>query len=184
VKHIPKRLKRAWEFQELNMASKQWIAVTLLASAAFSTAAFADDRGVNTAIGAVVGAVVGNHVHGSNGAIVGGVIGAAVGASVPTYDQARYASSGGYYDQPVVYTQPVTYYQPAPVYYRPAPVYYRPAPVVYYSPRPVYVGSYYGGYNGHHHDHHEWDRGGYEHPGRHDRDEGRMQHGDGNHSRR
>lgn len=110
------------------MLSVKWISVVVLAGAAISTTAFADERGVNTAIGAVVGAAIGNSFHGRDGAIVGGVIGAVVGASASGYREAGYNSQPRYVAQPVVYAQPVTYYRPAPVYY---------------GPRPVYVASYH-----------------------------------------
>ncbi len=91
------------------MSRKKWIAVALLATAAISTTASADNRGVNTAVGAVLGAVIGNTVGGQEGAVVGGVLGAVVGATASSgRDDHRYASRprGGY-------REPV-YYQPAP----------------------------------------------------------------------
>jgi hypothetical protein len=109
------------------MLSKKWISVVVLVGAAMSTTAFADDRGINTAIGAVVGAAIGNSFHGTDGAIVGGVIGAAVGASTGGYRETGYVSAPRYDDRPVVVAQPARYYQPAPVYV---------------APRPVYVASY------------------------------------------
>ena len=55
------------------MLHKKLIGIALIASAAVSTTAFADNRGVNTALGAVVGAVIGNSIGGQDAAIVGGV---------------------------------------------------------------------------------------------------------------
>jgi len=98
------------------MLHKKWIGIALLATAAVSTTASADNRGVNTALGAVVGAVIGNSVGGQDAAIIGGVLGAVVGASASGHNDNRY------YGRP----QPQAYYQPQPVYYRPAPVYARP----------------------------------------------------------
>jgi uncharacterized protein YcfJ len=102
------------------MLHKKWIAIAVLASAALSSTAFADNRGINTALGAVVGAVIGNSMGGQNAAVVGGVLGAVVGASVSGHENAPY-----YGRQRQTYYQPQTYYQ-APTYYRAAPVYARP----------------------------------------------------------
>ncbi|MES2026580.1 MAG: YMGG-like glycine zipper-containing protein [Pseudomonadota bacterium] len=96
------------------MLHKKWIGIALIATAAVSTTAFADNRGINTALGAVVGAVIGNSVGGQNGAIVGGVLGAAVGASASGHGDRYYGR------------QPQAYYQAPPNYYRPAPAYARP----------------------------------------------------------
>lgn len=96
------------------MLHKKWIGIALLATAAVSTSASADNRGINTALGAVVGAVIGNSVGGQNAAIVGGVLGAVVGASVAGHDDARYYGR-----------QSQTYYR-EPVYYRSAPAQARP----------------------------------------------------------
>jgi hypothetical protein len=131
----------AWirkELQELNMLSKKWMTAVVLIGAAMSTTAFADERGVNTAIGAVVGAVIGNSVHGRDGAVVGGVLGAAIGASANTYGGPRYYNESRTYERPVVYAQPATYYRPAPAYD---------------NPRPVYVAGYYGGHDRYYEDH-------------------------------
>lgn len=95
------------------MLNRKWIGVVLLAAAAVSTTALADNRGVNTALGAVAGAVVGNVVGGQNGAVLGGVLGAVVGASVSDNDR---RDNRRYYG---------ARYQ-APVHARPAPVYARP----------------------------------------------------------
>ncbi|MFJ7565613.1 YMGG-like glycine zipper-containing protein [Herminiimonas sp. NPDC097707] len=102
------------------MLHKKWIGIALLATAAvsttaISTTAFADNRGVNTALGAVVGAVIGNSVGGQDAAIIGGVLGAVVGASASGHDDRYYGRR-----------QAQVYYQPQPVYYQPAPVRARP----------------------------------------------------------
>lgn len=99
------------------MLHKKWMGIALLATAAvsataISTTAFADNRGVNTALGAVVGAVIGNSVGGQDAAIIGGVLGAVVGASASGHDDDRYYGRH----------QSQVYYQPAPVRARP---YYR-----------------------------------------------------------
>ena len=119
------------------MWNKKLVSVVMLATAALSsTAAMADDRGLNTVAGAVVGAAIGNSAGGRDGAIVGGILGAAVGNSISTDDRYR---RGGYVETRV-------YSQPAPVYYAPPPppVYYTPAPrVVYVEPRPYYHHDHY-----------------------------------------
>ena len=104
------------------MLHKKWIAVVLLSTAAVSTTASADNRGVNTAVGAVLGAVIGNSVGGQDGAVVGGVLGAVVGATASSgrgrdYDRRYAGPPQRYYREP--YREPV-YYQPAPQgrYYR------------------------------------------------------------------
>ena len=112
------------------MLNKKLVGAALLAAAAVSGSAMANDRGINTVAGAVVGAAIGNSAGGRDGAIVGGLVGAAVGNSINTGD--RYYRGGGGYVQTRVYSQP------APVYYEPAPVYYEPAPR-YYAPQVVYV---------------------------------------------
>lgn len=112
------------------MSNKKWIgvaSVALLAAAAVSTSAMADNRGINTALGAVVGAVIGNTVGGQNGAVVGGVLGAVVGATASGHDDRRYDR---HYDRRYSNAR----YQ--------APVYYRPAPVPVYA-RPDYRDRYY-----------------------------------------
>jgi uncharacterized protein YcfJ len=91
------------------MLHKKWIGIVLLATAAVSTTAFADNRGINTALGAVVGAVIGNSVGGQDAAVIGGVLGAVVGANV----------SDGHDDRYYGRRQAQTYYRPAPVYARP-----------------------------------------------------------------
>lgn len=126
------------------MSHKKWMAVALLATAAVSTTAVADNRGVNTAVGAVLGAVIGNSVGGQDGAMVGGLLGAVVGAS---------ASSGRDrgYDR--------RHYERGPnVHYR-EPVYYQPAPRGHYS--------YQGDYRYDRRDYHDSRRANYS---RHDRD--------------
>jgi hypothetical protein len=119
------------------MWNKKLVSVVVLATAALSsTAAMADDRGLNTVAGAVVGAAIGNSAGGRDGAIVGGVLGAAVGNSISTGD--RYHRGG--------YVETRVYTQPTPVYYAPPPppVYYTPAPrVVYVEPRPYYHDHYW-----------------------------------------
>lgn len=92
------------------MSPKNWIAVALLATAAISSSASADNRGINTAVGAVVGAVIGNTVGGQEGAVMGGVLGAVVGATASSgHDERRYAPRRSSYG----HRGPV-YYQPAP----------------------------------------------------------------------
>jgi hypothetical protein len=148
------------------MLNKKCFGAVLLAAAAVSTTAMAQDRGANTVVGALAGAALGHAAGGRDGAIVGGVIGAAVGNSLPTRDDYYYRRGGSvtYYDaQPTYYAQPAyaqpVYSQPAPVYYdAPAPVVYESAPVYvsgprYYAPPVVVVGGgrgYYHGYHGGH----------------------------------
>lgn len=111
------------------MLHKKWIGIALLATAAVSTTASANDRGINTALGAVVGAVIGNSFGGQDAAIIGGVLGAVVGASASGHnDDRNYGRNYGRHQSQV-------YYQQQPVYSRPAPVY----------ARPVYRESYGGG---------------------------------------
>jgi len=136
------------------MLKKKCIGAMLLAAAAVSSTAMADDRGVNTVVGALAGAAIGGSVGGRNGALVGGVIGAAVGNSARTnddyyYRNRGYAYSGGYSSG--------YYQQPAPVYVESRPVYVEPRGY-YYNPRPDVVVVEGGrGY----YDHHDrgWDRG-------------------------
>jgi uncharacterized protein YcfJ len=120
--------------KESIMSHKKWIGIgiVLLATAAVSTTAVADDRGINTALGAVVGAVIGNSVGGQNAAIIGGVLGAVVGANASDHD-------GRYYGrrQSQVYYQAPSYYGSAPVYARP---YYRDG----YAERDVRRDRYHG----------------------------------------
>jgi hypothetical protein len=116
------------------MLKKKCIGAMLLAAAAVSSTAMADDRGVNTVVGALAGAAIGSSVGGRDGALVGGVIGAAVGNSVRTnddyyYRDRGYAYSGGY---------STGYYQPAPVYVESRPVYVEPRGY-YYNARPDVV---------------------------------------------
>ncbi|QNA88845.1 hypothetical protein G4G28_10765 [Massilia sp. Dwa41.01b] len=114
------------------MLNKKCFGAVILAAAAVSPSAFAGDRGVNTAVGAVLGAAIGHSAGGSGGAVVGGVLGAAVGNSIGGHDDRRYGGRG--------YAS-VDYYQPAPVYVQPQPVYYeQPRPVYYEQPR-YYRGS-------------------------------------------
>ena len=93
------------------MLKKTCFGAVLLAAAAVSTTAMAQDRGVNTAVGALAGAAIGGSVGGRNGAIVGGVIGAAVGNSARTRDDYYYRNRG--------YYQPRGYYQSSQVYVEP-----------------------------------------------------------------
>jgi hypothetical protein len=161
------------EAQGKAMLNKKCFGAVLLAAAAVSSTAMAQDRGVNTAMGALVGAAIGGSAGGRDGAIVGGVLGAAVGNSVRTNDDYYYRNRsyayGGYASN---YGYANDYYQPAP-----AAVYVESSPRYYYQPRPVYVeprvhyydrGSYYDrgrgydhGYDrGHDRGH---DRGGWDH---------------------
>lgn len=120
------------------MLYKKLIGIALIATAAVSTTAFADNRGVNTALGAVVGAVIGNSIGGQDAAIVGGVLGAVVGASASSgHRDDRY-----YGRQPQAYYQPQQYYRPAP---RPVQVYQRPYYRDSYAERDQYRGQYYRG---------------------------------------
>ena len=144
------------------MLKKKCIGAMLLAAAAVSSTAMADDRGVNTVVGALAGAAIGGSVGGRNGALVGGAIGAAVGNSVRTNDDyysrnRGYAYSSGYSGG---------YYQSAPTYVEARPVYVEPRPVYveqrgyYRDTRPdVVVVERDRGYD---HDrgwHRGWDRG-------------------------
>ena len=113
------------------MLNKKCLGVLVLAGAAISTVASADDRGLNTVAGAVIGAAIGQHSGSRNGAVVGGLVGAAIGSSL---------SNGGYYERgyapaPVAYAPvyaPSGYYAAPPVvYYEPARRYYAPREVVY-----------------------------------------------------
>jgi hypothetical protein len=101
------------------MSHKKWIAIAVMATAAVSTSAFASDRGINTAIGAVAGVLIGNSIGGQNGAVVGGVLGAVVGNSVGGHDGGR-----NYGRQPQAYYGGPAYYRQQPVQARP---YYRDA---------------------------------------------------------
>lgn len=104
------------------MLHKKWIGIALLATAAVSTTASANDRGINTALGAVVGAVIGNSFGGQDAAIIGGVLGAVLGASASGHNDER--NYGRHQSQ--AYYQPQSHYQQQPVYSRSAPVYARP----------------------------------------------------------
>lgn len=148
------------------MLNKKVFGAMLLAAAAVSSTAMAQDRGANTVVGALAGAAIGGGIGGRDGAIVGGVLGAAVGNSVRTrddyyYDNRGYAYSGGGYSSGGYYAA-----APAPVYVEPAPVYVAPAPRYYYDSRPDVVvvggGRYYGRdryYYDRGHGHGGWDRG-------------------------
>jgi uncharacterized protein YcfJ len=144
------------------MLNKKCFGAALLAAAAVSTTAMAQDRGANTFVGALAGAAIGHAAGGRDGAIVGGVLGAAVGNSLSTRDDRYYRGGSTYYAQPAYVESRPTYYESAPVYYD-APqtvVYERPAPVYYEAPRyyrqPVVV---VGGGRGH------WEHRGYDHGG-------------------
>jgi hypothetical protein len=156
------------------MLKNKCIGAMLLAAAAVSSTAMADDRGVNTIVGAVAGAAIGGSVGGRNGALVGGVIGAAVGNSARTNDDYYYRNrnytysdgySGGYYQSAPTYVEsrPV-YVEPAPVYVESRPVYVEPRRY-YYDTRPDVVvvergRGYYDHDRGWHRGwHHGWDRG-------------------------
>ncbi len=130
------------------MFAKKVLIIALLAGAAVSGTARADDPALGAIVGGVVGATIGHSISGRNGAVVGGVLGAATGASIANsnntyrnqyssgYDDGRYYDSGvqgrvvvgspGYYAPPVVYAPPPrVFYAPPPVYYAPPPVVYR-----------------------------------------------------------
>jgi hypothetical protein len=146
------------------MLNKKCFGAVLLAAAAVSSTAMAQDRGANTVVGALAGAAIGGGVGGRDGALVGAAIGAAVGNSVRTNDDYYYRDRGNYayggYSN--------NYYQAAP-----AAVYVESRPRYYYEPRPVYVESrpYYdrGRY---------YDRGSY-----YDRGHDRGDHGGRGHDR-
>ncbi|HTH45536.1 MAG TPA: YMGG-like glycine zipper-containing protein [Oxalicibacterium sp.] len=89
------------------MLQKKWIAAALLATTAVSGTAFASDRGINTALGAVAGVLIGNSVGGQDGAVIGGVLGAVVGNSVGGRDEGRHYARRPTYAAPVYYRQPV-----------------------------------------------------------------------------
>jgi hypothetical protein len=114
------------------MLNKKCFGAVLLAAAAVSGTAMAQDRGMNTVAGAVLGAAIGHGVGGRDGAIVGGVMGAAVGNSISTRDD-YYRDNRGYAS--------ASYYAPAPAYVESRPVYVQSAPVYYDAPRPVYYES-------------------------------------------
>ena len=143
------------------MLNKKCLSAVMLAAAAVSSTAMADDRGVNTAFGAVIGAGIGGSTGGRNGAIVGGLLGAAVGSSISTNERSynngsydNYRSSSSYVD-----TRTTTYYdnrddrdgsnsrdsyysEPAPVYVQDSrTVYIEASRPVYYQPRPDYYYS-------------------------------------------
>jgi surface antigen len=110
------------------MLNKKCLGAALLAAAAVSGTAMAQDRGMNTAVGAVLGAAVGHSAGGRDGAIVGGVLGAAVGNSISTRDD--YRGNRGYAS--------ASYYEAAPAYVESRPVYVQQAPAYYEAPRAVY----------------------------------------------
>jgi hypothetical protein len=131
------------------MLNKKCFGAVLLAAAAVSSTAMAQDRGANTVIGALAGAAIGGSAAGRDGALVGAAIGAAVGNSVRTNDDYYYRDRGNYgYSNGYSNTYySGNYYQPAP-----AAVYVESRPRYYYEPRPVYVESrpYYD--RGHYYD--------------------------------
>jgi hypothetical protein len=137
------------------MLKKKCIGAMLLAAAAVSTSAMADDRGVNTVVGALAGAAIGGSVGGRDGALVGGAIGAAVGNSVRTNDDYYYRNRGYAYSS----GYSGGYYQSAPAYVESRPVYVE-SPRYSYNSRPDVVVVERGrGY--HDHDrgwHRGWDR--------------------------
>jgi hypothetical protein len=149
------------------MLNTKCLSAVIVAALAVSSSAMADDRGVNTAVGAVLGAAIGHNSGGRDGAIVGGILGAAVGNAVSTRDDRRnsnayYDNRGRYYAPAPVYVE-ARAYPPAPVYvesrgYAREEVYYAPSQVQYVSPpryyQPpavVYVeqGRGYGRHHGH-----------------------------------
>jgi hypothetical protein len=122
--------------KEKAMLNKKCFGAVLLAAAAVSSTAMAQDRGANTVIGALAGAAIGGGAAGRDGALVGAAIGAAVGNSVRTNDD-YYRNRGNYAYGNVAYGgYSNDYYQPAP-----AAVYVESRPRYYYEPRPVYVES-------------------------------------------
>jgi hypothetical protein len=156
------------EAKEKAMLNKKCFGAVLLAAAAVSSTAMAQDRGANTVIGALAGAAIGGSAAGRDGALVGAAIGAAVGNSVRTDDDYYYRSRGNAYGYSNNYYSG-GYYQPAP-----AAVYVESRPRYYYEPRPVYVEArpYYD--RGHYYDrgryydrgdrgYRDHDRGGWDH---------------------
>jgi hypothetical protein len=149
------------------MLNKKCLGAVILAAAAVSSTAMADDRGVNTAVGAVIGAAIGHNSGGRDGALVGGVIGAALGNAVSTgdnrsYNGGYYDNRGSYYRQAPVYVEARSY---APAYYEPRQVIYTPPVRYYQQPAVVYVNPGRG-----HYGHHGRD---YDRDGRWDRDHDR-----------
>jgi hypothetical protein len=137
------------------MLKKKCIGAMLLAAAAVSATAMADDRGVNTVVGALAGAAIGGSVGGRNGALVGGVIGAAVGNSARTNDDYYYRNRGYAYSNDYsggYYQQAPTYVESRPVYVESRPAYVE-APRYYYDARPDVVVVERRGYD------HGWHRG-------------------------
>jgi hypothetical protein len=132
------------EAQGKAMLNKKCFGAVLLAAAAVSSTAMAQDRGANTVIGALAGAAIGGSAGGRDGALVGAAIGAAVGNSVRSDDNYyRNRGSYAYNSYPSGYSSGYsnTYY--ANDYYQPAPaaVVVESRPSYYYEPRPVYVES-------------------------------------------
>jgi hypothetical protein len=151
------------------MLKKKCIGAMLLAAAAVSSTAMADDRGVNTVVGALAGAAIGGSVGGRNGALVGGAIGAAVGNSARTNDDYYYRNRGYAYSSGYSNGYSGGYYQSAPAYVESRPVYVESRPVYvepsryYYNSRPDVVvverGRGYDHDRGWHRDRGDWDRG-------------------------
>lgn len=142
------------------MLNKKCFGAVLLAAAAVSSTAFAQDRGVNTAVGALAGAAIGGSAGGRNGALVGAAIGAVVGNSVRTNDDyygrnRGYARSNGYYESG--YSSGY-YAAPAPVYVEQPAYYYDARPVIVSSNRYYDRGYYDRGYYDRGHDR-GYDRG-------------------------
>jgi hypothetical protein len=148
------------------MLNSKWMGAVLLAATAASSAAMADERGVNTVVGATLGAAIGHsNGGGREGAIVGGLIGAALGSSASTRDDRTYTTSYAaprnvtYVEVPRVRYVEARRYEPAPVYVEPvfvverAPRYVAAQPVVYID-SPHY-------YRSHRHYYHNERRDGY-----------------------
>lgn len=138
------------------MLNIKCLGAVMVAATVFSSTAMANDRGVNTAVGAVIGAAIGHNTGGRDGALVGGVLGAVVGNAVSShdrnsyqtrayYDNRGYSDNRGYYDN--------RRYEPAPVYVeqRSYPVYYTPPARYYREPEVIYVEPRRG--HGHHRGH-------------------------------
>lgn len=70
--------------------------VALTAAILFSPALYADNKTLETAVGAGIGAAIGNEVGGRNGAILGGAVGAAIGSS--GQDGARHSAPVVHYE--------------------------------------------------------------------------------------
>lgn len=105
-------------------------------SAAFCSAANANNRGTNTVVSAAAGVLIGNSVNGQIGAVVGTVLGTVAGASI-NGDGQGHGAQGGYaqpahtgehsYPKQANYQPAVTCYQPSPAYFQPTSACYQPA---------------------------------------------------------